>query len=153
LVGALSELYHTTARRPEDPEDGAAMMVLTARALEGYPGDIALGAIKNWRGIYFPVAEELRRRIEAMPAFRDRAAKIRALREFLDGGPSGAPRDIPAAERARVSEGFRKLRAEIDARGSRFSVGADSGSGADDGAPIKTRRQRPGKSLGGVSDV
>lgn len=113
LVDALNNLYIVSGRRTEEPDNQAVRILATARELEAYPHDLALAAIKTYRGIFFPSAEELRLSIEAMPAFRERSEKIKALRHFVEHGPEPEAREIPSAERARVSEGFRKLKSEL----------------------------------------
>lgn len=123
LVDALNDLYMIALRRPEASDDQVAVVLLTARALETYPGDLALQAVRTYRGNFFPTAEELRLKIEAMPGLRERSAKIKALRYFIEHGPEPQPKEISQEERDRVSKGLRKLHAELG--GSRPSSAAD----------------------------
>ena len=105
LVDALGDLYAITARRREGSEDRQAVVLLTANAVQPYPWDLALAAIRGWRGIYFPTAEELRRKIEADRDYRVRCAKVRALEDFLHAPerPAGPP---PTDEQREELRGF-----------------------------------------------
>ena len=81
---ALSELYLLSARAPEG-EDRKAVIALYARRLRDYPGDVALDAVRNYRGNFFPAFDELRKIIEADRRIAERKARGDALREFLRG--------------------------------------------------------------------
>ena len=82
LVKALSELYLLSARAPEG-EDRKAVIALYAKRLQDYPGDVALDAVRNYRGNFFPAYDELRKLIEADRRIAERKARGDALREFL----------------------------------------------------------------------
>lgn len=83
LARVLGELYLRTARRAEESIDRQAVVMLYARELMAYPRDIALDAIRRYRGKFFPALDELREPIERDARLLERRQRIAALKAFV----------------------------------------------------------------------
>lgn len=93
LVIELSERYLASGRQAETGDDRKALIALYARKLRDYPADVALDAVRGWRGKFFPAFEELRDIILADRRLHVRRQKQSALRAYFDGSdePQGDP--------------------------------------------------------------
>lgn len=123
LVRTLGELYLHTVRRAEQSEDRKGLIALYTRELMAFPGDLALSAIRDYRGTFFPALEDLRRPIEQSSKLIARRNVVRALREFLESDEE-PDRELSPEERAKVRASFSKLAEELRGR---------SGTHASDG--------------------
>lgn len=84
LARVLGELYLRTARRAEESIDRQAVVMLYARELTAYPRDIALDAIRRYRGKFFPALDELREPIERDARLIERRQRIAALKGLVE---------------------------------------------------------------------
>ena len=113
LSKALGEIYIRTARQKEASEDRKTRVLLYARELQKYPADLALAAMRRYRGVYFPALAELETPLIEGRARKERALRARALRAFIDRRGEPAPKHISPAERADVSAALQALKAEL----------------------------------------
>lgn len=115
LVAEIGELYLVGHRRREDSADRVALIKLYARELSKFPADLTIGALRAYRGEFFPALDAIRVPIETDPRYLGRRARAKALRAFLIDGPDPEPRSIPPEEKAAVAAGFERLRANLRA--------------------------------------
>lgn len=120
LVRALSELYLMTARAGEASEDRKAVVALYARKLRDFPADIALAAIANYRGKFFPAFEELRELVIADDRLKVRRQKREALRAYLAGEQvsEGVKNPVTDAQIERMEAYARSLKAPAEMTGA-----------------------------------
>lgn len=95
LLAWLSELYLKTARPGSNDEDFKARLQIYARDLAGFPADIVLEAIRDWRGTFFPAFTELAVKIETDRRLAERRTRIEALELFLAGRQDEKPKGKP----------------------------------------------------------
>lgn len=115
LVRMFGELELVSAHEREKAEDSQARIEVMARRLARYPEDLVRRELWNYRSVFFPKLDEIRIPIEQSAEYRKRHILRRAFKEALDRLERGVTRREPIsdAERAKVSEGFQRLRREL----------------------------------------
>lgn len=112
LARAVSELYLLCARANERDEDRVAVVTLYAEKLRQWPGDLAIDAIRGWRGKFFPALPELEQHITGDSRLRERRLRMQALKAFVKNGGE-TPYKISDEERSRIEGGFDKLKSSF----------------------------------------
>ena len=84
ILVALGELYMGSVKSNEQSDDRKAKFKLYLRELRKFPGDIALGAVKAWRGKHFPGLAELVNVIILDRRWRQRRRLFEALTKCLE---------------------------------------------------------------------
>ena len=122
IMAALCGLYLVTQKPPEVQADRDDILNIMAAALSRLPADLVAAQVAAYRGVFFPKLDDIRLPIERSAAFRQRVLVVMAFREAVEritsGGAPAAPKITPE-DRAKVSQGFARLRREIG--GGRFT--------------------------------